>query len=258
MSNHDRGTPDGEPLERTAAYDPVVPPVLDIAEADPSDTTTILHGAKAVIGKAVWSVNRMAVAVDAIAAYDRAKQVREEREAQDARELAHLAEWNKQRTTVFGVEMSNAEAQEARQRVIENDESYAKWAVDQGHISESEKDDFKRGVRRKHELEDKRGRGTITGAEEREGRDFDRSRVGRATEAATAESHLAWKRDHGIAATRSDANADLRTGEPAPAPVSEAVFQNTRDITAPASATRALPVVERNIAPSVEATGLNL
>ena len=131
----------------------------------------------------------MAVAQDAIALYEHEKQRRDEREAESARELAHLAEWNKQSTTIGGVQMTNAEAQEARRRVIDNDEAYAKRAVARGQISEDEQEDFKRWMRRKVELEDKRGRGTITAEEDREETAADRSRVGKAMDDATADSY---------------------------------------------------------------------
>jgi|GEM_PF-6843122 len=131
----------------------------------------------------------MAIAQDALALYENAKQKRDEREAQEARELAHLAEWNKQNTVVGGVQMTNAEAQDARKRVIDNDEAYAKRAVALGQIGEDQQEDFKRWMRRKVELEDKRGRGVITAEEDREETTGDRSRVGKAMDDATAKSH---------------------------------------------------------------------
>lgn len=64
--------------------------------------------------------------------------------------------------------MTNADAQSARQRVIDHDETYAQRALEHGYLTEDEKDDFQRDVRRKEELEDKRGRGTLTEAEAQE------------------------------------------------------------------------------------------
>jgi len=162
-------------------------PLLHDDEADPTDTTSILHGAKAMVGQAAQF--RMAIAAEALALYEHAKQARDERDAQEARELAHLAEWNKQNTIVGGVQMTNAEAQDARRRVIDNDDAYAKRAVAQGQIREDEQEEFKRWMRRKVELEDKRGRGTITTGEEREETAGDRSRVGKAMDDATADSY---------------------------------------------------------------------
>lgn len=167
-----------------------VDPQLREDEADPTDTTSILSGVKAIVGKAAQL--RTANAHEALAVYEHARQERDEREAQEARELAHLAEWNKRNTVVCGVEMTNAEAQDARRRVIDNDEAYAKWAVEHRHIGEDEEESFKRWMRRKVELEDKRGRGTITADEDREEITGNRSRVGKAMDAATATDHRAW------------------------------------------------------------------
>jgi len=225
---------------------PETPPV------DLTDTTSFLQGAKAIIGKAAWSVGRMAIGTDAIAFYEHAKQIRDEREAEEARELAHLAEWNAQMTMVGGVAMTNEDAQAARQRVIDHDETYAQWAVEHGYLTEDEKDDFKRGIRRKKDLEDRRGRGTITEAEEQEEAVLDRSRAGKAADAATAYNHQSRGAAPAVSVTAPVPNAVVRGG--APSPLDEyTLFQGAAIIKQDAAGQAAAP-----LAAKVTASGLNL
>jgi hypothetical protein len=113
----------------------------------------------------------------------------DERKAREARELASLTAWNKKTTTLAGIEMTNEDAQKARRRFIANEDRYADEAVKRGYIGADEKGDLKRGIRRKTELQDKEGRGTITDAERREQTEFDQSRIGREGEHVTAGIH---------------------------------------------------------------------
>ena len=178
------------------------------AEAE-QDISRSLDGAKAILGRAAFSAMRATVNKDDNEAESRD---RRKAEADDALldELERLAAWSEELAVVGGITMTNGEAQEARQNVIDNDDAYADWAIDQGLISGDEKDAFKAAIRRKKELEDKRGRGTITDAESQEAADLDRSRVGHAIDAATAGAHSnrGWKPDASI--QHGTANESLR------------------------------------------------
>ena len=175
------------------------------------DISTILQGAKATTGRAVTSAGRMTVNADS-AAHQLATTRQKERDAQEARELAHLAAWNKQKTVVGGVEMTNEQAQNARQRFIDNEDQYADRAAQLGYIKPEEKEQLKRGMRRKTELEDKEGRGTITDTERKERTEFDRSRLGQAADKITADLHqgngiaadAAMQRSNGAALMKSE------------------------------------------------------
>lgn len=172
--------------------DPAILAYADDApgDADPRDISTILMGAQATNGKAVISAGRMTVNADTADARRQMLSEQQKRNAQQTRELANLAAWNAKATTVGGVQMTNEQAQNDRQNVIDNDGVYADWAVRKGLISEDQKDDFKAGVRRKKDLEEKRGRGILTTAEATEAAQLDRSPVGRAIDAAAAQNHL--------------------------------------------------------------------
>lgn len=137
--------------------------------------------------------------------------------------------------------------------MIANDDVYADRAVAAGQITSDEKDEFKRGVRRKLELEDKRGRGILTEAEAREGDALDRSRVGKAVDAATAESHVGRTVERDIKASASDANVRLRR-DGAAQPVDESVFQDYA-----AGLKRPVASGEQpEVAARIKATGVNL
>lgn len=225
----------------------------DPDEIDLADTTSIRHGAQAVTGRYVWSASRMAMNGDALALYEHAKKAEDQRSEREMQELARLAEWNTQMTMVGGVSMTNGEAQDARQHVIDNDDAYAQRAIERGDIGEGDREAFKQGIRRKKELEDKRGRGTMTDAEAAEAQQLEASRVGRAIDRATADNHVAlgWSKDSRV--TRADANVDLRSASTAP-PVSESVFQ---DYAASQRKPDAMPA-ESNVAARVKAIGLDL
>lgn len=177
-----------------SALPPIGPSQSDLSphEPDPTDTTSILSGAQ-LLGKAAWSAGRMMTNEELFTAYEIARRKQEERDAEELRELEHLAVWNRQTTVVGGIAMTNEEAQDARHRVIEHDDIYADWAVQKGYIREDEKDQFKRWARRKTELEEKRGRGTITAEEEHDEAEGDASRAGKAMDAATAQDHTTWR-----------------------------------------------------------------
>lgn len=222
---------------------------------DPADTTSIRHGAQAVTGRHVWSASRMAVNGDPLGLYEQLKKAEDRRDAREARELANLAQWSAQMTTVGGVAMTNGEAQHARQHVIDNDEVYAKRAVERGDIEAGDKDAFKRGIRRKTELEEKRGRGTMTNDEAVEARQLEVSRVGRALDAATRDAHVAQRCQKDVGLERDDANK-LQSESAAPVAVTEALFQNRRDIT---EAQGAAPIANSSPAAlKVKAAGLDL
>ena len=230
------------------------------------DISTILQGAKATTGRAVTSAGRMTVNADS-AAHQLATTRQKERDAQEARELAHLATWNKQKTVVSGVEMTNEQAQNARQRFIDNEDQYADRAAQLGYIKTEEKEQLKRGMRRKTELEDKEGRGTITEAERKERSEFDRSRLGQAADKITADLH----QGQGVAA-RAESEAPsvdsaVARGRAPSAARSDDLFQSAPKIRADFADANTPPVPsEANPTPSapapvsreVKATGLDI
>lgn len=217
-----------------------------------NDTTSIAHGAALMTGRAAYSPSRTAVNAAALAMYDRERQ--RERDEQEAREAAHLERWNREMTTVGGVRMTNEEAQDARQRVIDNVDFYADRAIRQGKMTEADREDFKRAIQRKKELEDKRGRGTLTEAEAAEERRLDASSVGRVADDATAEAHVERTLGRDAKITVSTANAGLRrAGQDSS--VDDSVFQAYASRPAgPAGRDAVQPAV----AAQVKATGLDL
>lgn len=226
--------------------------VIDADGLDPNDTTTILQGAKASNGKALWSTRSGGVTAETFAQYDAAKRKLTDQQAEEARQLERLAAWGAQRTVIGGVAMTNAEAQEARQRVIDHGDHYAAWAVQQGYIRDDEKEAFIADMRRQKELEEKRGRGTITPEEEREAEALKRSRRGAGLDAATAQARLERVAVHDARSERNTTNDALR-GSAMPA-VDRAVFEDYQaSTTATAAKTAPQPLSQR-----VAAMGLDL
>lgn len=231
----------------------------DTSEGDLHDISKILLGAQASTGKATFAAGRMTVG-DA-EAQRHAMHEQQKRQEQEAQERANLARWNAQMTMVGGIQMTNAQAQRARQNVIENDEEYADWAVRKGLISEDQKDEFKAGVRLKNELEDKRGRGTLTTADAEREAQLDRSDAGRAIDAATAYSYQNKGLAPSAEAKKSDATATMagtvdvldRAGLFQSAPDASTAFQ-----VASSPETERKPVSAASPSPSIRATGLDL
>jgi hypothetical protein len=114
---------------------------------------------------------------------------KQEHLAQEARELANLTQWNKQRTSVAGVEMTNEEAQTARRRYLAHADEYTDEAVKAGLIREDQKEALKAGMQRKVELEDKVGRGIATDDDRKELKSWDQSDLGKAGDKITAAIH---------------------------------------------------------------------
>lgn len=227
------------------------------AEAE-QDISRSLDGAKAILGRAAFSAMRATVNKDDNEAESRD---RRKAEADDALfdELERLAAWNEELTVVGGVTMTNGEAQEARQNVIDNDDAYADWAVAKGLITEDQKAEFKSTMRRTKELEEKRGRGTLSAAEAEEKAMLDRSDVARARDAATAYDHVHKGIAPSVQAKKADADSALRGA--APAADRRALFESAPDASA-AFQQASSDVPERRIAapiaPAIKATGLDL
>lgn len=93
---------------------------------------------------------------------------RENTERYYTQQMQRLAEWNAQVVTIGGVQMTNEDAQRARRRFIENEDEHAERAVQKGYIRADQKERFKHEMRRECELEDREGRGVITGEERAE------------------------------------------------------------------------------------------
>lgn len=186
---HDNGKTGGTPAL------PGVPPAIrtewqkaaslqaefEADDSDLNDISAIINGNKSITGKAVYSANQAVRNADHTEA-QKADQKKREADVQEARELMHLAEWNGQMTNVGGVEMTNEQAQEARQHVIDNEDYYAHRAVKDGRIRSSEEDDYKFNTRRIKELKDREGRGIATADEQRECERRQNSKVGQASE----------------------------------------------------------------------------
>lgn len=226
---------------------------------DLHDISKILLGAQAISGKALSSSKRMSVNEDA-----RQHTVREQQRLKDereARELANLARWNAQMTTVGGVQMTNEQAQKARQNVIDNDDAYVDWAVRKGLIRADQKDEFKEGVRLKKELEEKRGRGTLTAEDAEREAKLDRSDAGKAIDAATAYSHQHNGVTPAPEVKSSDADRTLRgTADVVNRP---GLFQSAPDAsvafqTASSTEAEKKPTPAPSSSPSVRASGLDL
>jgi hypothetical protein len=159
------------------------------ASVDPAeDITTTLHGSQAIIGKAVWSANNAARNFDANAA-ERKDVTASEKEQ---RELIRMAEWDAARVNVGGVEMTNAEAQDARREIVKDGDPYAKWAVENGYIAKGEEEQFKDAARRMYDLKEaERKNGHMTEAQQREWDALMASREGHAVEVTAGHIHSA-------------------------------------------------------------------
>lgn len=236
---------------------PIKPQQDEEAQSFDQDISRIANGHKQIRQDAL-SVNRQTTGQRGEQARQAQHQQRGQSQAQ--RELANLEAWNAQMTTVGGVRMTNGEAQKARQGVIDNADRYAKWAVQQGLIRPGEEDKFKQTAQRKHELEDKRGRGTITPEEEKEAQRIAQSREGKALDAATAYEH----QHDGVRPALHSASGVTRTSPITPA--ASMPVQDPSSLKSVFAAAHAGPTEEeqRNppaptpLSPKVSATGLTL
>ena len=240
---------DRERLKGAAEQAAALPAAELNDEPDPNDTTSILHGAASALGKAAWSAMRVAQVSNPIAQYEAAR-LQHEREAEEARELAHLMEWNAQMISVGGVRMTNAEAQDARRHVRDNADAFADRAIQNGDLREDERENFKRWTRRKIELEERRGRGILSPEEQEELRRGDASRAGRFMDKATAETHQSQAVDLAVTAGNANRAAPQRPLE------DYALFQAT---TAPGMRNNdSQAAAPAPVSAAAKATGLNL
>ncbi len=231
-------------------------------EIDPEDTTTILLGSQAITGRAVNSAARMSEAQDARHAVEERKA---KHDAQQARELASLAAWNKQQTTMGGVCMTNEQAQAARRYFLAHEDECAQEAVKMGLIKSEDVPRAQYLIHRKTELEDKKGRGILTEDDRHELREVDADPVLQGTEKAAV--RMFQNRDRTLDGTDNK----LRTAaaiqsSPAPAANTSDYFQPS-DIgphfaaaSAPAQsgASRVAPATPAPVAAKVEVSGLAL
>lgn len=159
---------------------------------------------------------------------EKERQRREESARYISQEMQRLAEWNAKVVTIAGVQMTNEDAQRARRHFIENEDECAERAVRRGLIRDGEQDVLKHAMRRRHDLEERVGRGDATAAEHKELHDIKQSRMGRATDEITAEIHTG---------NYVDLNANVKSERAATAP--EAQLPSAREIfqTAPIAQT---------------------
>ncbi|BBJ23048.1 hypothetical protein [Candidatus Nitrotoga sp. AM1P] len=185
----------------------------------------------------------------------------------DRRELENLAAWSAKIVTVGGVQMTNGEAQKARQGVIDNADHYARWVVEQGRIRPDEKEEFKEGLKCNKELEDKRGRGTITASEEQELIKWERSRLGQAGNIATGQYH----KDKGalpvLNSGQAATDSELKSKAVSASPLDEKLFQSAPNLGADFVAAQAAqtPLDEKKqspvpiaVSPDIKGTGLSI
>lgn len=178
------------------------------------DTFQVMNGVKAIFGRAAWAAGSGIQYLrpdqqGPNGSNARNQQGKDALERQMfAQQMAHLAVWNAQMTTVGGVHMTNGEAQRIRQHMIDNEDQYAERAVQEGRISADETGEFKSTLRRMHDLEDRKGRGVATDAEQRESVELRESRMGRIVDQDVGQTHLDQKVELGRnqeAARSSDA-----------------------------------------------------
>lgn len=154
---------------------------VEADDADFNDISAIINGNKAITGKAVYSANQAGRNAEQTET-QKADQKKRDADIQEARELTHLAEWNGQMTNVGGVEMTNEQAQKARQHVIDNEDYYAHRAVKEGRIRASEEEEYKVTNRRIKYLKDLEGRGIATEEQLLECKRLEKTRTGEAAE----------------------------------------------------------------------------
>ena len=231
-------------------------------DAELNDISAIIQGNKAITGKAVYSTRNSDQTET-----QKENQKKHDADEQEVRELMHLAEWNAQKTFVGGVEMTNEEAQEARQRFIENEDFYAHKAAQLGYIHSDEEDELKIGMRQKKELEDKKGRGIITNNEQRKLDAWDQSRLGKAGDHVTADIY----QDLGVAAQsgikNSESEATIKPKHSKSSPDNSDIFQSAPKLkpeftaaaldSAPSEKQSNSPA-QRPVSREVNATGLNI
>lgn len=162
-----------------------------------------------------FSANRQGMNNWAVLEREQARKSADEQRREKA--LERLARWNAQLVTVGGVQMTNEEAQAARLHCIENEDYYANRAVERGLIRDGEQDEFKRAMRRTHELHRRIGSGEADDAEREELRDLTGSRIGGAVDSTTGDIHTS----RGIAA-----HADAKAQSDA-LPSARDIFQST-------------------------------
>lgn len=242
----------------------LAPPEGDAEDLDLQDQSKILFGAQAISGKALMAGRADAQIAEDITRRKLAEQTQHEQaRVEEARQLANLAAWNKQYEIVGGVRMTNEEAQAARQKFIDNADVYADQAVDAGLIRPDQKDALEAWARRKHELEDRKGRGIITDAETKELQAGDQSGIGKSFDKITGDlaSGTSISADAKVRSAVADKSWSARSVTASgvedkftSAPAVKVEFASRSEPVQPAAATPATPTPSKK----VEATGLDL
>lgn len=227
----------------------------------------IVNGIKGIFGKAAWSANSGLQLIRPDLQRQQQVDARSKQDGafiQQAQQLANLATWNAQMTTVGGVRMTNAEAQDARKHIIDNDDYYAERAVKEGRIQASEKDEYKATIRRVYELQDREGRGIATEAEKEESERLRESRMGREVENDAGRVHLEHSQTYKNDSVSTDRNVDESLSRLSAAPVGESLFQATPRLSAQFEQATQGPITPENEnlpqqpAPKVAAMGLGI
>lgn len=116
----------------------------------------------------------------------------------ERRTAAQVARWDAQMTTIGGTQMTNAEAQAARRRILENGDHYAKIARDRGLIKPGQEEAFLAAIREEHDLNEADRQGTISESQRGRLEAIRNSDIGRAAHETIAQFH----RDHGLGQAR--------------------------------------------------------
>lgn len=209
--------------------------VAGVAGQDEVTPFQIVNGIRAVFGKAAWSPNSglHLIRPDLQRQQEQADtRKRQDMSTEQARQIESLAVWNRQMTTVGGVQMTNAEAQNARKHIIDNDEYFAERAVQEGRIQASEKDEYKATIRRIYELEDREGRGIATEAEKEESERLQKSRMGQEVENDAGRVHLEARQNYTNDSAATRQNSDQSMSRLSAAPTDENLFQATPRLSA--------------------------
>ena len=101
---------------------------------------------------------------------------------------ARQAAWDATKIVLGGVEMTNAEAQEARRHILERREEYIRRAVQNGEMSKEQAERVMRGIRREYEWGEKERNGTLTDADRAQRKEWRGSRDCAEADRLTAET----------------------------------------------------------------------
>ncbi|WP_250504693.1 hypothetical protein [Caballeronia sp. AZ7_KS35] len=193
-------------------------PQLDIqeqeADAISRDISLIAVGATQE-NRSKFTAGRMTVNDDSHSAAAQRQQEQDKERAEQQR----IAAWDAERIMVGGVLMTNAEAQEAREKILNDPDRWSKWARDQGLIKEGEEGEFNQAAQTIYNNKKiEHDTGQLTPEQQAELDAALASRFGQAAEKATA-------------AANQEARPSLKTGVSAAASAdTKPIFPSAPDV----------------------------